>query len=225
MQSKKLVLVVDDEQDILEFLEYNLTNEGYEVNTADNGNKAIESAIKKVPDLILLDIMMPEKDGIETCRELRSMPKFKSTVIAFLTARSEDITQIAGFDVGADDYITKPIKPRLLLSRVKALLRRKLNNVQEDKIEIGNFQIDRERFIVNSEDQEIELPRKEFELLYLLATKPGKVFNRDEMLASIWGKEVIVGDRTIDVHIRKLREKIGDSKIKTIKGIGYKLDL
>lgn len=219
------VLVVDDEPDILEFVSYNLEREGYRVMMADNGVEAIERAKKDDPDLILLDIMMPEMDGIETCRELRALPEFKNTLIAFLTARGEDFTQITGFEVGADDYITKPIKPRLLISRVNALLRRKLMENEEHVIQIGNLRIDREKFIVKLGENEIFLPRKEFELLSLLASKPGKVFKREEILNKIWGKEVIVGDRTIDVHIRKLREKLGDETIKTIKGIGYKLDL
>lgn len=218
------LLIVDDEPDILEFLTYNLEKEGYHVVAAENGQAAIESAKAVNPDLILLDIMMPEMDGIETCRELRAMPEFKHTLIAFLTARSEDFTQIAGFDVGADDYITKPIKPRLLVSRVNALLRRHKSDNADTTIIAGNLEIDRERFLVRVGNDELFLPRKEFELLYLLASKPGKVFKREEILSKIWGKDVIVGDRTIDVHIRKLREKIGDDAIKTIKGIGYKLD-
>lgn len=223
-KSKFTILIVDDEPDILEFLDYNLQKEGYQVVLAENGQEAIEKAKADYPDLILLDIMMPEMDGIETCRELRALPEFKNTLIAFLTARSEDFTQIAGFDVGADDYITKPIKPRLLVSRVNALLRRQLKEDADTIIRVGNLQIDREKFIVRMDDNEIFLPRKEFELLYLLASKPGKVFKREEILSKIWGKDVIVGDRTIDVHIRKLREKLGDDAIKTIKGIGYKLD-
>lgn len=223
-KSKFTILVVDDEPDILEFVDYNLQKEGYQVVLAENGQEAIEKAKQESPDLILLDIMMPEMDGIETCRELRALPEFKNTLIAFLTARNEDFTQIAGFDVGADDYITKPIKPRLLVSRVNALLRRQLKEETDSVIRVGNLQIDRERFIVRLENREIFLPRKEFELLYLLASKPGKVFKREEILSKIWGKDVIVGDRTIDVHIRKLREKLGDDAIKTIKGIGYKLD-
>lgn len=218
------LLIVDDEPDILEFLTYNLEKEGYNVVAAENGQEAIASAKAVNPDLILLDIMMPEMDGIEACRELRAMPEFKHTLIAFLTARSEDFTQIAGFDVGADDYITKPIKPRLLVSRVNALLRRHKSDHAEATIIAGNLEIDRERFVVRVDNNELFLPRKEFELLYLLASKPGKVFKREEILGKIWGKDVIVGDRTIDVHIRKLREKIGDDAIKTIKGIGYKLD-
>ena len=225
MQSNTTILVVDDEPDILEFIEYNLQKEGYQVITAENCREAINKAKETQPNLILLDIMMPEMDGIETCRELRAIPEFKTTMIAFLTARNEDFTQIAGFDVGADDYITKPIKPRLLTSRIKALLRRHMGEKAENIIKVGDIKIDREQFIVNKEGEEIFLPRKEFELLYLLASKPGKVFKREEILNKIWGKEVIVGDRTIDVHIRKLREKLGDELIRTIKGIGYKLDI
>ncbi len=219
------ILIVDDEPDILEFLEYNLQKEGYTVVLADNGVQAIQQAKAHMPDLILLDIMMPEMDGIEACRELRNMPEFKQTLIAFLTARGEDFTQIAGFDVGADDYITKPIKPRLLVSRISALLRRQTKEESDAILQIGPVRIDREKFMVIKDTQELFLPRKEFELLYLLASKPGKVFKREEILNRIWGKDVIVGDRTIDVHIRKLREKLGDDAIKTIKGIGYKLDL
>lgn len=224
-KGKFTVLVVDDESDILEFVDYNLEKEGYRVVLAHNGAEALEKAKAEKPDLILLDIMMPEMDGIETCRTLRELPEFKRTLIAFLTARGEDFTQISGFEVGADDYITKPIKPRLLISRVNALMRRRLMEDEEEVIQVGHLRIDREKFLVKADEDEIILPRKEFELLFLLASKPGKVFKREEILGKIWGKEVIVGDRTIDVHIRKLREKLGDRTIKTIKGIGYKLDL
>jgi two-component system, OmpR family, alkaline phosphatase synthesis response regulator PhoP len=223
--SKHTILIVDDEPDILEFLEYNLLKAGYDVALAENGNKAIEKAIEINPDLILLDIMMPDKDGIETCTTLRNMPEFKNTLIVFLTARSEDFSQLAGFEAGADDYVTKPIKPRILISRIKAILRRKFNETEDEMIELGNLKIDKEKFLVTIDDVEIDLPKKEFELLSLLASKPGKVFKREEILNKVWGNDVIVGDRTIDVHIRKLREKIGDSKIKTLKGIGYKIDL
>lgn len=219
------ILLVDDEPDILEFIKYNLEKEGYTVYTAENGKKAIELGARVVPHLILLDVMMPEMDGIETCREMRSMPEFKNTLIAFLTARNEDYSQIAGFDVGADDYITKPIKPRVLISRIKALLRRFTAESVEDNVKLGDIEIDTEKFLVYKNGEEHNLPKKEFELLSLLASKPGKVFSRKEILNKIWGNDIIVGDRTIDVHIRKLREKLGDNYFKTIKGIGYKFDV
>ncbi|TVR78534.1 MAG: DNA-binding response regulator [Chitinophagaceae bacterium] len=220
------ILLVDDEEDILEFIKYNLEKEGYEVATALNGKQSLEIAKKLKPHLIILDIMMPEMDGIETCRELRTMPEFKNTLIAFLTARNEDYSQIAGFDVGADDYITKPIKPRVLVGRVKALLRRISENRSESENTIvGDIEVDREKYLVYKKGQAIGLPKKEFELLSLLMSKPGKVFSREEILNKVWGKEIIVGDRTIDVHIRKLREKLGDDYFRTIKGVGYKFDL
>jgi two-component system, OmpR family, alkaline phosphatase synthesis response regulator PhoP len=219
------ILLVDDEPDILEFIRYNLEKEGYTVYTAENGKKAIELAQRVIPHLILLDVMMPEMDGIETCRELRTMQEFKNTLIAFLTARNEDYSQIAGFDVGADDYITKPIKPRVLISRIKALLRRFTAETTEDNVKLGDIEIDQEKFMVYKDGAELNLPKKEFELLSLLTSKPGKVFSRKEILNKIWGNDIIVGDRTIDVHIRKLREKLGDNYFKTIKGIGYKFDL
>ncbi|MBN1767667.1 MAG: response regulator transcription factor [Prolixibacteraceae bacterium] len=228
MSDDKKILLVDDEVDILEFISYNLEKEGYRVYTAQNGKDAIKIAEKKIPDLIILDVMMPEMDGIVTCEELRKIPKLKSTVIAFLTARGEDYSQIAGFEAGADDYITKPIRPKVLISRVKALIKRSQfaeenETVTNDNlISIGELVIDRERYLITVKDQEMVLPRKEFELLSLLASKPGKVFTREEIYSSVWGEQVIVGDRTIDVHIRKLREKIGDLHIKTLKGIGYK---
>lgn len=225
MQTKIKILIADDEPDILEFLQYNLEKEGYEIAIAENGRDAIKAAKEMNPHLILLDIMMPELDGIETCRELRNMAEFKNTLIAFLTARNEDYSQIAGFDVGADDYITKPIKPRVLISRIKALLRRFNNDVQEEAINLGDIRIDRERYVVYKGEESLNLPKKEFELLSLLASKPGKVFSRKEIMSKIWGNDIIVGDRTIDVHIRKLREKIGEDYFKTIKGIGYKFDL
>ena len=224
MSSEK-ILLVDDEPDIVEFLGYNLTKEGYNVTTTTSGKEAIEIAQKIRPDLIILDVMMPEMDGIETCHEIRGIESLKSTLVAFLSARGEDYSQVAGFDAGADDYITKPIKPRLLVSRVKAILRRKAgagetpNSEQE-----GSIKIDRERYLVYKEGEEYSFPKKEFELLALLISKPGKVFTRDVILESVWGGEVIVGDRTIDVHIRKLREKLGDHYIKTIKGVGYKFE-
>ena len=219
------ILVVDDEPDILEFLSYNLEKEGFLVETAENGKQALEKAKKNQPDIVLLDVMMPEMDGIEACRTMREMPQFEHTIIAFLTARTEDYSQIAGFETGADDYISKPIKPRVLVSRLKALLRR--YEAKESKstfLDVGNIQIDRERYLIIFNGKEMAVPRKEFELLYLLASKPGKVFKRDEILNEIWGRDIIVGDRTIDVHIRKLREKLGEDLIKTVKGIGYKFE-
>ncbi|PHX82422.1 MAG: DNA-binding response regulator [Flavobacteriales bacterium] len=219
------ILIVDDEEDILEFLSYNLNKEGYQVFTAADGNTAITLAKKELPHLILLDVMMPGIDGIETCRELRSLPGLQDVIIAFLTARSEDYSHIAGFDAGADDYINKPIKPRVLISRIQALLRR-TTAVKKDSdfLQLGNLRINRERYLVIKDDIEITLPRKEFELIYLLASKPGKVFTREEILIKIWGYDVVVGDRTIDVHIRKLREKIGEDYIRTVKGVGYKFE-
>lgn len=228
MSDEKKILLVDDEIDILEFISYNLEKEGYKVYTAQNGKDAIRIAEKKEPDLIILDVMMPEMDGIVTCEEIRKIPKLKSTIIAFLTARSEDYSQIAGFEAGADDYITKPIRPKVLLSRVKALLKRtqlveeEVKVAEDSTINIGSLSIDRERYMITVDGQDMVLPRKEFELLSLLASKPGKVFTREEIYSSVWGEQVIVGDRTIDVHIRKLREKIGEDHIKTLKGIGYK---
>jgi len=219
------ILIVDDEEDILEFLSYNLNKEGYQVFTAADGNTAITLAKKELPHLILLDVMMPGIDGIETCRELRSLPGLQDVIIAFLTARSEDYSHIAGFDAGADDYINKPIKPRVLVSRIQALLRRTTAAKKDsDFLQLGNLRINRERYLVIKDDIEITLPRKEFELIYLLASKPGKVFTREEILIKIWGYDVVVGDRTIDVHIRKLREKIGEDYIRTVKGVGYKFE-
>jgi two-component system alkaline phosphatase synthesis response regulator PhoP len=221
--SKEKILLVDDEPDIIEFLGYNLTKEGYDVTTSTSGKEAVALAKKIKPDLILLDVMMPEMDGIETCQEIRGIDDIKNTLIAFLSARGEDYSQVAGLDAGADDYITKPIKPRLLASRVKAILRRKSGaeevNANEQE---GDVRIDREKYLVYKESQELSFPKKEFELLALLISKPGKVFTREVILESVWGGEVVVGDRTIDVHIRKLREKLGDHYIKTIKGVGYK---
>ena len=218
------VLLVDDETDVLDFMKYNLEKEGFWVYTARDGVEAIQMAKKMNPHLIILDVMMPKMDGIETCRELRNLPEFKNTIITFLTARDEDYSQIAGFEVGADDYITKPIKPRVFISRIKALLRRLESNESSSKLQVGDIEIDRERYIVIKSGQEISLPRKEFELMNLLVSKPGRVFKREEILSKVWGNDTIVGDRTIDVHIRKLREKIGDDYFKTIKGIGYKFD-
>lgn len=217
------ILLVDDEPDILEIVGYNLSNEGYQVITAENGIKAIKKAKKEKPQLIILDLMMPDMDGIETCENIRNIPELNNTVITFLTARGEDYSQVAGFDAGADDYITKPIKPKLLLSKVKALLRRfKDDEGEEPVVKIGQLTINREAYKVTYKNKDIVLPRKEFELLSLLTSKPGKVFKREEILDKVWGNEVIVGGRTIDVHIRKLREKIGDTSFKTVKGVGYK---
>ncbi|HQQ93752.1 MAG TPA: response regulator transcription factor [Bacteroidia bacterium] len=219
------ILLVDDEPDIVEFLSYNLKKEGYEVLTANNGKDAIDIAKKELPHLIVLDVMMPDMDGIETCREIREQKNLQDVLIAFLTARSEDYTQIAGFEVGADDYITKPIKPRVFISRIKALLRRlQTGQDAEGKLEFGEVRIDKEKHAVFKGGQEINLPKKEFKLFALLCSKPGKVFTREYILDQVWGDEVVVGDRTIDVHIRKLREKIGDEYFKTVKGVGYKFE-
>ena len=216
------ILLVDDEPDILEIVGYNLSSEGYQVITAANGQEGVEKAKKELPHLIILDLMMPEMDGIEACEIIRKNPDLKNTIITFLTARGEDYSQVAGFDAGADDYITKPIKPKVLVSKVKALLRRFKEEDVEDTLKVGSLVINRDEYKVVSEGKEIILPRKEFELLSLLASKPGKVFKRDEILDTVWGSEVVVGSRTIDVHIRKLREKLGDNSFKTIKGVGYK---
>jgi two-component system alkaline phosphatase synthesis response regulator PhoP len=215
------ILLVDDEPDILEIVGYNLSSEGYQVITAENGVEAVKKAKKELPQLIILDVMMPEMDGIEACEIIRKNPELKDVVITFLTARGEDYSQVAGFDAGADDYITKPIKPKVLVSKVKALLRRFKEDVK-DTVKVGNLIINRDEYKIILEGEEIILPRKEFELLSLLASKPGKVFKRDEILDKVWGNEVVVGGRTIDVHIRKLREKIGDESFKTVKGVGYK---
>jgi two-component system, OmpR family, alkaline phosphatase synthesis response regulator PhoP len=227
------ILIADDEPDILEFVCYNLIKEGYNVSTARNGVEALAQAKKLHPHLILLDIMMPEMDGVEVCRELRALPEFRDTLIAFLTARSEDYSQIVGFEVGGDDYIAKPVRPRVLLSRIAALLRRSASEQSvapteaaknEKVIEIGDLRIDREQYLVfrNGVEEALVFAKKEFELLFLLATRPNKVFTREEIFSQVWGSDVIVGNRTIDVHIRKIREKIGEDYIKTIKGIGYK---
>ncbi len=221
------ILIVDDEPDILDFLRYNLEREGYKVLTASDGENGVSLAEQEKPDLIILDIMMPKMDGVEVCRTLRAKPELDNTVVAFLTAREEDYSQIAALDVGGDDYITKPIRPRVFVSRVKALLRRSKRQEQVEEanvIVMGDLAIDRERVSVRQGDQVIDLAKKEFELLYLLVSKPGKVFSREEIFNKVWGTDVIVGNRTIDVHIRKLREKIGDHYIKTIKGIGYKFE-
>lgn len=225
--NKQKILIVDDEPDILELIEYNLKKEGYQVYTASNGVEAIAAAKKHLPELIILDIMMPKLDGIETCRQLRAIPEFKSTFIVFLTARSEEYSEISGFNVGADDYIAKPIKPRALISRINAILRRnaQTDTEVENKLEIGDLVIDREAYLVFQRGQKIVLAKKEFELLYLLASKPGKVFTREVILNNIWEDSVVVTNRTIDVHIRKLREKLGDDYVATVKGVGYKFEI
>lgn len=226
MKNKDIkILLVDDEPDILEIVGYNLSQEGYKIFTARNGKEAISIAKNEIPNLIILDVMMPEMDGIETCEAIRKISELQNTIITFLTARSEDYSQLAGFDAGADDYIAKPIKPKVLVSKVKALLRRlKEKEEKGDILNVHGIEINREEYKIVKEGSEIVLPRKEFELFYLLASKPGKVFTREEILDKVWGNEVIVGGRTIDVHIRKLREKIGDDFFKTIKGVGYKIE-
>lgn len=222
------ILLVDDEVDILEFLSYNLRNEGFHIRTASNGREAVRITEEFRPDLVLMDVMMPEMDGLAACREIRSTKKVENTLVAFLTARGEDYSQIAGFEAGGDDYITKPIKPRVLISRVKALLKRRSERIEngesgtESKIVSGDLVIDKERYLVVKKGKEISLPRKEFELLSLLISKPEKVFTREEIFDRVWGNNIVVGDRTIDVHIRKLREKLGNKYIHTVKGIGYK---
>ncbi|MFK8054638.1 MAG: response regulator transcription factor [Saprospiraceae bacterium] len=220
------ILIVDDEPDILEFLQYNLEKEGYEVFVADNGAKGLDEAKRLLPDLIILDIMMPEMDGVEVCRRLRSDNQFDATIITFLTARQEDYSQIAALEQGGDDYISKPIKPRILVARINAMLRRRVavGTAMENVVEVDDMRIDLEGMTIEKAGVRVELPRKEFELLRLLISKPGKVFSRDEIYRKVWGSDVIVGNRTIDVHIRKLREKLGDHYIKTVKGIGYKFD-
>jgi two-component system alkaline phosphatase synthesis response regulator PhoP len=222
--SQQKILLVDDEPDILELLTYNLEKEGFEVHVASNGREGMEVARRVVPDLILLDVMMPEMDGMETCLQIREEPRLSSAVVAFLTARGEDYSQIAGFDAGADDYIQKPIKPRVLVSRVKALLRRADANAAEIEESPKGIFIDKDRYIVMKDGEEMTLPKKEFELLGLLASQPGRVFTREQILSNVWGNDVVVGDRTIDVHIRKLREKLGDNHFKTVKGVGYKFE-
>ncbi len=223
------ILLVDDDPDIVEFVRYNLIREGYQVSIAYNGNEAIKKAKKVIPHLIILDVMMPEMDGIEACQKIRAIPELHHSVIAFLTARNEDYSQVAGFEAGADDYIHKPIKPKILVSKVKSLLRRfntmteKPNDVK-NTISLQSITIDKEKYTVIFNNNNYILPKKEFELLALLASKPNKVFRREEILTSIWGDDVIVGDRTIDVHIRKIREKMELENIKTIKGVGYKYE-
>jgi two-component system, OmpR family, alkaline phosphatase synthesis response regulator PhoP len=217
------ILLVDDEPDILDFMGYNLKKEGYHIVTAQDGYEAISLAGEHKPQLVILDVMMPGMDGIETCEKLKEIPELSGTIIAFLTARNEDYSQLAGFGAGADDYIAKPIKPSLLISRVKALLRRYRPETGYKTIESSDgLRIDRERYVVWRNNEKVELPRKEFELLNLLVSRPQKVFTREEIFLKVWGSEVIVGERTIDVHIRKLREKIGDEHIQTVKGVGYK---
>ncbi|MEL0074003.1 MAG: response regulator transcription factor [Flavobacteriaceae bacterium] len=217
------ILLVDDEPDILEIISFNLEKVGYQVTTASNGLEALKQAKKTLPHLIILDVMMPELDGIETCERLRQEEQFQETIIMFLTARGEDYSYVAAFDAGADDYVTKPIKPKVLLSKVKGLLRRlKKKETVKELLEFDNLLIDQEEYKVILNESELSMPRKEFELLYLLASKPGKVFKREKIMEKIWGSDVVVGDRTIDVHIRKLREKIGDRYFKTVKGVGYK---
>ncbi|MET7029849.1 response regulator transcription factor [Sediminicola luteus] len=221
------ILLVDDEPDILEIVGYNLSAEGYEVFTAKNGVEAVAKAKKKQPHLIIMDVMMPEMDGIEACGIIRNTKGLENIIITFLTARGEDYSQVAGFDAGADDYITKPIKPKVLVSKVKALLRRLKDEADgsEEITKVGSIVINREEYKIVNKGQEIILPKKEFELLALLASKPSKVFKREVILDKVWGNEVVVGGRTIDVHIRKLREKIGDEHFKTVKGVGYKFVL
>lgn len=216
------ILIVDDEPDILEILSYNLGQIGYQVFTASNGLKAIEKAKKEKPHLIILDVMMPEMDGIEACEQMRKMDILNDTIITFLTARSEDYSQIAGFDAGADDYITKPIKPKVLVSKVKSLLRRFKEKTKKEVYTIGDITVDKHEYKIIINEEEMSLPRKEFELLALLTSDPNKVFKRDEILQNVWGDDVVVGGRTIDVHIRKLREKLGNHYFKTVKGVGYK---
>jgi len=224
--TKQKILIVDDEPDILELIEYNLKKEGYQVYTARNGQEAVTEAKRSLPDLIVLDIMMPKMDGIEACRIMRTMPEFKNTFMVFLTARSEEYSEIAGFNVGADDYIAKPIKPRALVSRINAILRRNApaEDTVDNKLEIGDLVIDREAYLVFKKGEKVVLAKKEFELLYLLASKPGKVYTREVILKNIWEDSVVVTNRTIDVHIRKLREKLGDDIVATVKGVGYKFE-
>ena len=227
MKKKEIkILLVDDEPDILEIVGYNLAQEGYKIVTATNGKEAIAIAKKEIPHLIIMDVMMPVMDGMEACENIRKIPELNNVIITFLTARSEDYSQVAGFEAGADDYISKPIKPKLLVSKVKALLRRlKDETTNSDTLNVGDIIINREEYKIIQAGRELFLPRKEFELFYLLASKPGKVFKREDILDKVWGNEVIVGGRTIDVHIRKLREKIGDDLFVTVKGVGYKFEI
>ena len=217
------ILVVDDDSDIVELLKYNLSSEGYKVKSASNGIRAVSLAKEFIPDLTILDIMMPNMDGVETCRQIRSIPELADKFIIFLTARSEEYSEIAAFEIGADDYITKPIKPRALISRINALFRREIKkDPGSSKISIGNLEIDRASYTVKLDNKKIILPKKEFELLFFLAQNPDQVFGRDDLIKNIWGSDVYVLARTVDVHIRKIREKIGDGFITTIKGVGYK---
>lgn len=218
------ILIVDDEEDILEFLSYNLIKDGFEILTANNGAKGLALAKKHKPDLVILDVMMPEMDGVDVCQRIRQLPELDETLVLFLSARAEDYSELAGFSAGADDYITKPIKPKLLISRVNAILRRKSRNKAVNKIEVGGIEIDQEKHTISCNGEFISLARKEFKLLFYLMTIPAKVFTRKEIINEVW-KDAIVGDRTIDVHIRKIREKIGDNHIKTVKGVGYKFDI
>lgn len=222
------ILLVDDDHDILEIVSYNLKKEGYNIITANNGVEGVEKAEKHLPQLIVLDVMMPEMDGIEACENLRAIPELENVLITFLTARGEDYSQLAGYEAGADDFITKPIKPRILVSKINALLRRinaESTTIEENIVKVADIKIDRDEYKVYKDGEVLLLPRKEFELLSLLASRPGKVFKREEILNKVWGNEVVVGGRTIDVHIRKLREKIGDDYFKTVKGVGYKLEV
>ncbi len=224
-KNSQKILVVDDEADILELLKYNLSKEGYEVKIASDGIKGVDIAKSFLPDMILLDIMMPKQDGVETCRQIRELPELQNTFVIFLTARSEEYSEVAAFDMGADDYITKPIKPRALVSRINALFRREAKKKKDNSlIAIGDLTIDRSSYTVVASDEKINLPKKEFELLYFLAQNPGKVFSRDDLLQNIWGTDVYVLARTVDVHIRKVREKIGEGYISTVKGVGYKFE-
>ena len=216
------ILLVDDEPDVIEIIKFNLDQEGYQVKTATNGSEAVKKAKKTFPHLIIMDVMMPEMDGIEACEILRKDPKFNNTIIMFLTARGEDYSYVAAFDAGADDYVTKPIKPKILVSKIKALLRRLKKEEETEQLRFGKLIIDKEQYEVTQNGNTLSLPRKEFELLFLLASKPDKVVKREKIMEIVWGSEVVVGDRTIDVHIRKLREKIGDKYFKTVKGVGYK---
>lgn len=223
MKKKNIkILLVDDEPDVIEIIKFNLDQEGYQVKTATNGSEAVKKAKKTFPHLIIMDVMMPEMDGIEACEILRKDPKFNNTIIMFLTARGEDYSYVAAFDAGADDYVTKPIKPKILVSKIKALLRRLKKEEETEKLRFGKLIIDKEQYEVTQNGNTLSLPRKEFELLFLLASKPDKVVKREKIMEIVWGSEVVVGDRTIDVHIRKLREKIGDKYFKTVKGVGYK---